>query len=311
MVTLPVRVQSIASPFEGGFLFGYDTGVISSALLLIEEDYHFTTVEKELIVTITLACAGVFALLAGPINKIFGRRKAIIGSAILFGLGSLILLAAKGFNELLIGRAVVGVGLGISSMSVPVYLSECAPPSVRGKLNTANQISITFGEWIAALLGGIVSKFPFGWRILLGAAVLPAGIQLFGFLCALPESPRYLLEQGRKDEAARVLKMIRQSDCTDELNEMTAAIDAERREKSQSVFVGIGRKALIIACGLQLVAQLSGVNTIMYYAGSIVFSSGIVQEKSSAIWIVLGIISVHFATSFIGFVTIDRYGRRP
>lgn len=280
-------------------------------MLLIEKDYHFTTIQKELIVTITLACAGVFSLLAGPINKIFGRRKAIIGSAILFGVGSLILLAAKGFGELLIGRGVVGVGLGISSMAVPVYLSECAPPSVRGKLNTANQISITFGEWVAALLGGMVAKISFGWRILLGAAVLPACIQLFGFLCSLPESPRYLLEQGRREEAAKVLKMIRRAECTQELNEMAAAIDLERRDKNQSVFVGVGRKALILACGLQLVAQLSGVNTIMYYAGSIVFSSGIVQERSSAIWIVLGIISVHFATSFIGFITIDRYGRRP
>lgn len=296
----------------GGFLFGYDTGVISSALLLIEDDYKFTTIQKELIVTITLAFAALFALIAGPINRIIGRKKSIIGSSVLFGIGSLVLFAAPGFQELLAGRAIVGMGLGISSTVVPIYLSECAPRSIRGKLNTANQISITFGEWVAALLGGIVSKFDFGWRFLLGAAVIPAGIQMMGFLCTLPESPRYLLDQGRKEEAAKALSLIRGEDSYPELATMSEEISRQSHmPRGMIIRSRSGLKALILACSTQLIAQFTGINTIMYYAGSIVFSSGVVINKSAAIWIVLGIISVHFASSFVGFFTIDRFGRRP
>ena len=171
---------------------------------MITEDELFkdlTTFQIELVVSITVGVAFIFALFGGWMNRTFGRRIAIIVSSFFFGLGAIMLAVAHTFIELLVGRAVLGVGLGIASMSVPIYLSECAPKKSRGAIITINNLSLTGGQFLSAFVCAILSDVPFGWRYMLGIAAIPAILQFFGFIFLLPESPRYLMEKGRDDEA--------------------------------------------------------------------------------------------------------------
>ena len=181
--------------------------MVSGAILMITEDDLFkdlTTFQIELVVSITVGVAFIFALFGGWMNRTFGRRIAIIVSSFFFGLGAIMLAVAHTFIELLIGRAVLGIGLGIASMSVPIYLSECAPKKSRGAIITINNLSLTGGQFLSAFVCAILSDVTFGWRYMLGIAAIPAILQFFGFIFLLPESPRYLMEKGRHDEAREV-----------------------------------------------------------------------------------------------------------
>ena len=184
--------------------------------------------------------------------------------------------ASSGFVSLLLGRAVIGTGLGVSSMSIPLYLSECAPPEVRGKIVTVNNLSITGGQLIAALIDGAFSKVPGGWRWMLGLAFIPAVIQFFGFIFLMPESPRYIIEHKTFFEAKEVLMKIRSDeDVDDELEEMKREVDLNKNQNWRDLFKSKnGRHAAFIGCCLQLFQQLVGINTVMYYSATIIYMSG-------------------------------------
>ena len=164
-------------------------GVVSGAILMIKSDpiFDLTTQEIEAVVGITVGVACLFSLLGGWLNKSIGRRWTIIISSVLFGIGSINLGIAKTLWELLLGRAIIGAGLGIASMSVPIYLSECAPTAYRGMIVTINNLSITGGQLVAALTCGALSGVDEGWRWMLGLALAPAIIQMLGFIFILPE----------------------------------------------------------------------------------------------------------------------------
>ena len=207
---------------------------------MITEDALFldlTTLQIELIVSITVGVAFIFALVGGWMNRRFGRRVAIIVSSFFFGLGALMLAIARTFVELLIGRAVLGIGLGIASMSVPMYLSECAPKKSRGKIVTINNLSLTGGQFLSAFVCAILSGVDNGWRYMLGLAAVPAVIQFFGFIFLLPESPRYLIEKGRSVEARSVLAKIRSDeDIEEEMELMQKRIQQDANEDSLAIF---------------------------------------------------------------------------
>ncbi|KAJ4924686.1 hypothetical protein JOQ06_003638 [Pogonophryne albipinna] len=200
----------------GGFMFGYDTGVISGAMLLLKREMELSALWQELLISSTVAAAALSALLGGFLNGLFGRRVCILLASFFFAVGGIVLSTAPGKEVLLAGRLIVGVGLGIASMTVPVYIAEASPPHLRGQLVTVNTLFITAGQFTASLVDGAFSYLQRdGWRYMLGLSVLPAMIQFLGFLF-LPESPRWLIQRGLTQKARRVLSQIRGNQNIDE-----------------------------------------------------------------------------------------------
>jgi len=192
----------------GGFLFGYDTGVVSGAMLLIEDDPEIkpNTLWKELIVSATVGAAWLFALIGGPSNEYFGRKPTILMASVVFTAGAVVMAISNSKEILLVGRLIVGAGIGLASMSVPMYISEASPPKLRGLLVSCNTLIITFGQFVAAVICGLFSQTEHGWKWMLGLAAVPSAIQFCGFIF-MPESPRWLVSKGKIEEAKMSLEV--------------------------------------------------------------------------------------------------------
>uniref|UniRef100_A0A915AWF4 Major facilitator superfamily (MFS) profile domain-containing protein n=1 Tax=Parascaris univalens TaxID=6257 RepID=A0A915AWF4_PARUN len=310
----------------GGFLFGYDTGVVSGSMLYIV-DYDgmkpMTSIWKEVIVSITPGMAIVGSLASSPFADRWGRKPVIFGAAVLFTIGGVVCAAATEKICLLVGRILLGIAIGIASMIVPIYVGETAPSHIRGRLITAFQMMIGFGQLIANFLSGVFSyanPVYVGWRLMLGVASLPAIIQLAGFIY-LPESPRFLFYNDRKSEAIDVVNRVYSGDKEWIDYEMSEIKNAHKEEMEAKAKIGDSfvlwrmvttphvLKALTIGCLIQLFQQLAGVNTIMYYTGHIIQSAGI-KDRHITIWISLGISSANFFGTFIPLALVERFGRR-
>ena len=225
----------------GGFLFGYDTGVISGAMLLIQDDFDVDDASKELIVSITIAGAFLTSLGAGKLSDTKGRRYAILVASVVFVLGSVLLAASTTFTMLVLGRLVVGFGVGLASSVVPSYLAEVAEAKNRGSTTTFMNLSIVVGQVVASIVAGALSTVDGGWRYMLGLAAVPAAVQFLAFYYVMPESPSWLILQGRNDEATVVLRMIR-SASNDQIDEEIAAMAlAEDYSSSNSSSDGMRR----------------------------------------------------------------------
>ncbi|CAL4117250.1 unnamed protein product, partial [Meganyctiphanes norvegica] len=296
-----------------GLLFGSAKCLwFNSPLVQLKEEFALSTIWHEAIVSATILTAWLFALVAGPCSDRFGRKAVILMASLVFAVGAILMGAAPEKITLLIGRLIVGIGIGLASMSVPMYLSEVAPADFRGRLVVVNNAFITGGQFIASLLCGALSTTNNGWRWMMGLAGVPAAIQLAGFLY-LPESPRWLVANGKINEARAVLEKVRNpSDNKEE--ELSSIVEAVANSEEQS---GIGevirsvtvRRALIIGCLLQLFQQISGINTVMYYSASIITMAG-VTDKSLAIWLSAVTSSINFFCTFIGMWLVDKVGRR-
>ncbi|RWS29072.1 proton myo-inositol cotransporter-like protein [Leptotrombidium deliense] len=289
----------------GGFLFGYDTGIVSGAMVFIKDEFQLNNLWQELIVSVTVLSAGIFSAFAGYSTDAWGRKLVIIMSSIIFAIGALLLGFAWSKEILLIGRLIVGAASGISSMVVPIYIAELAPASNRGTLVIINNAFVTGGQFIAALIAG-------GFTI-------PALIQLIGFLF-LPESPRWLVRRGKYEDSLKSLRKIRgiNANVEQEFESIREACVQQEREMAEkggtSVFEQILsnsnlRKAMLVGCMLQIIQQLAGINCVMYYAATIVQMSG-VQSKSKAVWIAAIGAGVNFACTFIGLFLVEKVGRR-
>ncbi|KAM9376921.1 proton myo-inositol cotransporter-like isoform 1-T2 [Pholidichthys leucotaenia] len=301
----------------GGFLFGYDTGVVSGAMLLLKKEMNLNALWQELLVSSTVGAAAISALFGGSLNGWFGRRICILVASFIFSIGGIILSLAQDKVVLLVGRITVGLGIGIASMTVPVYIAEVSPPHLRGQLVTINSLFITGGQFIASVVDGAFSYLRNdGWRYMLGLSVIPAVLQFSGFIF-LPESPRWLLQKGRTDEARRVLGKIRgDQNIDEEYDTIKSSIEEEEKEAGGGGIVffrilnhGPTRRALIVGCGLQMFQQLSGINTVMYYSATILQMAGVRDDKQ-AIWLAAATSATNFVFTVVGFWLVDRVGRR-
>ncbi|KAI8374737.1 general substrate transporter [Radiomyces spectabilis] len=297
----------------GGFLFGYDTGVISGALGPLQDDFHMSTVNKELVVGGTTFGAIFGGFFAGLLSDRFGRKLLVIISSVVFIAGALLLALANSYGLLLFGRLVVGLGVGIASMIVPVYVSELAPKHIRGRLTTLNTLVITFGQVIAYVINIAFTRVPSGWRYMFGLAGVPALFQ-FIIMPFLPESPRRLVAIGKIDKARSALRKIYGASTSESFieNEIAAIDNDIRLCKSgtfRDLFTRQNLRPLIIACILQAAQQLSGFNAAMYYAATILQMAGFrSNEGSTSVAIIVSATNMVFTA--IAVMIIDKAGRR-
>ncbi|CAH1782788.1 unnamed protein product [Owenia fusiformis] len=304
----------------GGFLFGYDTGVISGAMILIRDRFHLNSLWQELIVSVTIGSAALFSIFAGKMNDRFGRKFTILTASFVFMLGAIVMGVAGSKEMLLGGRVVVGIGIGLSSMTIPMYIAESAPYEMRGRLVVINNMFITGGQFVASCIDGAFSyDHTDGWRYMLGLAGVPALIQFIGFIF-MPESPRWLVIRGKLDKARHVLQLIRGYQSVgkelQQIEQTSIAAHQAVQEKGQgSVFLEIFRtphvrKALLLGCCLQMFQQISGINTVMYYSATIIRMSG-VRDASSAIWLAAATAFINFIFTLLGVYLVEKIGRRP
>ncbi|PUZ47965.1 hypothetical protein GQ55_7G208000 [Panicum hallii var. hallii] len=322
--TQPYILQLVLSAGIGGLLFGYDTGVISGALLYIRDDFaavEKSTVLRETIVSMAVAGAIVGAALGGWMNDKFGRRPSIIIADALFFGGALIMAFSPTPTVIIVGRVFVGLGVGMASMTAPLYISEASPARIRGALVSTNGLLITGGQFLAYLINLAFTKVPGTWRWMLGIAGLPALVQ-FILMLMLPESPRWLYRKGRKEEASEILRKIYPA------NEVEQEIDAMRQSVEEEVLlegsvgehslIGKLRKALgskVVRRGLmagvivQVAQQFVGINTVMYYSPTIVQLAGF-ASNNTAMALSLITSGLNAIGSVVSMFFVDRIGRR-
>jgi SP family galactose:H+ symporter-like MFS transporter len=296
----------------GGLLFGYDTGVISGALLYIRHVFHLSATMQGLLVSIALLAAAVGAAFAGTLSDAFGRRIVLLVTAMIFIIGALLSAVAWSLGILLVGRVLVGGAIGVSSMLTPLYLSEMAPPERRGGIVTINQFYITLGILVSYIVGYLLSHLGNGWRWMLGLGAVP-GIVLFIGMILLPESPRWLAGRGRDAEAEGALQRLRPGmDVTAEYSAMRHDIAQESQQTApwSEVFAPRARMPLIVGVGLAIFQQITGINTVIYFAPTIFQTAGL-PSASVSILATAGVGLVNVIMTLVAMRLLDRAGRRP
>ena len=296
----------------GGLLFGYDTGVISGAILFIKDDFGLSPFMQGAVVAALLLGAMVGAAVAGPLSDRIGRRRLIIAAAVTFTLGALGAAAAPNAGTLVAARVVLGLAVGSAALVVPLYLSEIAPTHIRGAIASLNQMMIVVGILAAYIVNAILASSG-DWRLMLGLAAVPSLILLLG-MAFMPETPRFLVRTGEEDEAREVLDEVRSDERSEEAPErkVQEIREVEEREAGSArelLKARWVRPALIIAIGLAVFQQFIGINTIIYYAPTTLTSVG--YSSDSAIYANLAIGILNVAMTVVAIRIIDRVGRKP
>jgi MFS transporter, SP family, galactose:H+ symporter len=306
------RFVYIAASFAalGGLLFGYDTGVISGALIFIKREFGLTTAAEEIVVSGVLLGATIGAVVGGKAADLFGRRRVLLVTAAIFGIGALASAVAPSPAILIVSRVVLGLAIGLASTNVPVYLSEVAPPHVRGWVVSLFQLAVTVGIVVAYLTDYAFAGIE-GWRWMLGLAVVPALVFGTGMFF-LPETPRWLIRRGQHEVAHRVLVRICElADVSVEMEEIKASL---AQQTASGRWVDLlsrqVRPALVVGLGLAIFQQITGINTVIYYAPRILEAAGF-NSASGAILATAGVGVVNVGMTIIAMFLVDRAGRRP
>lgn len=294
----------------GGLLFGYDTGVISGALLFIRETWTLTAFEQGWIVSSVLVGAILGAILSGSVTDCLGRKKIIVITALVFFAGSLATALAQSPLELMLYRGLIGFAIGIASYTVPLYISEIAPDDKRGALVSLNQLAITIGIVLSYLIDGAFAEVQNGWRYMMGIGIVPALLLAAG-MALVPETPRWLISRGHTEQAKQALRKI-YGDC--DADAEAAKIRSLMTYDAQGSFNELAarwmRPALLVGIGLMFIQQATGINTIIYYAPTIFQMSGF-ESGVSAISATVGIGLVNVLMTVVSIRLIDRLGRKP
>jgi SP family galactose:H+ symporter-like MFS transporter len=290
----------------GGLLFGYDTGVISGALLYIGKSFPMTSAEKEILTSLLLIGALIGAVFAGRVADRIGRRPTLMITALLFIVGVLGAAASPSYGFLLAMRVVIGLAVGSASMVAPMYIAEIAPPRLRGGLVSLNQLFVTVGILVAFLVDyGLASTG--NWRLMFGLAAIPAAA-LFVGVFTQHESPQYLVSRGRIDEARAVLVEVR---TTEDIDAEIEEIQEVRREKApaRELLERSIRPALILGVLLAVFQQVTGINTVIYYAPSLLKNAGLGDNAALLANVAVGVVNV--GMTILAIRLLDRTGRRP
>jgi MFS transporter, SP family, arabinose:H+ symporter len=311
----------------GGLLFGFDTAVISGTFGFVEAQYALSKLELGWFASSALAGCVVGAACAGSLSDRFGRKPMLLLAAFFYFISALYSTIPPSFTILIPARIIGGVGVGMASVLAPMYITEFAPPRIRGRLVAAYQLSIVIGILLAYasnwfLLGFSQSQpAPFApdsilhlvlvaevWRGMFGAEMIPAVLFLL-LLFLVPESPRWLVSRHRVDRARAVLSRISGSEVAEhELADIHASL--QREEGSwRELFSPAMRRALLVGVGLSFFGQLTGVNIVVYYGPTILSDAGLALGSALQYQVTLGVINLIFTC--VAIWKIDSWGRRP
>ena len=295
----------------GGLLSGYDTGVISGALLFINETWDLSESLQGIVVSSVLIGAVIGAATNGILADIFGRKKVIIATAIIFILGSILCGFAPNVYVLIISRIFVGLAVGIVNFVIPLYLSEISPKAVRGTLVSLYQWAITAGILFSYFINAAFAQAVFNWRWMLLAGVLPGVILLVG-MCFMSDTPRWLISKGKDDAAQKVLKKIEPDvDIENEVKEIKRTLKLNDRTSGEKFkFRKWMIMPFVVGIGIMFAQICTGINTIIYYAPTIFKVAGF-DSNLNAIYATTGIGVVNFLMTIVAIFFTDRLGRKP
>jgi major inositol transporter-like SP family MFS transporter len=302
----------------GGLLFGYDTGVISGALLYMREDLQLTDVSEAFVVSSLLfPGAALGALIGGKMADALGRKGALLVCAVLFLLGALGSAVAPNVTLMVIARIILGTAVGAAAAIVPLFLAEMAPAHSRGRMVTINELMIVTGQMLAFIVNAVldaVIENPNVWRWMLAVAAIPAVFLLIGMFF-LPDSPRWYAVRGRLDETRRVLGLSRPAaEAAEEYNIIAEHAQRDVAEDKGSAISDLRafawmRRILWVGCGLATVQQATGINTVNYYAPTILRATGLGASAALILTITVGVTSV--LGTILGIYLLGKVNRRP
>ncbi len=292
-----------------GILFGYDTGVMSGAILFIEIEFPLSAGMNGIVMGGVLFGALLGAIASGRLTDMFGRKRVLVVVACIFIFGSIVTAIAPSIAYLIVGRIVVGLAIGIASYTAPLYISEISPHKQRGALVALNQLAISIGVLLSYIVDYGFAYYE-AWRWMLGLGAVPGFFLLLGMIY-LPDSPRWLLSKGHEKLAHAVLKKIRGP--KERIDKEFDAIKKTIQTGSSDwtfIFSHHVRPVLWIGFGLAFIQQLTGINTILYYAPSILQMAGFGSSITS-ILATMGIGAVFVIFTIASLPLIDFLGRRP
>ena len=310
----------------GGFLFGYDTAVISGTIAQVTEQFGLDALQQGWYVGCALIGSIIGVLFAGILSDKFGRKSTMILSAILFSTSAIGCAVSTDFNQLVIYRIIGGVGIGVVSIISPLYISEVAVAQYRGRLVSLYQLAVTIGFLGAylvnyQLLGYSMSNPDVStgwwnlvfvsevWRGMLGMETLPA-IMFFIIIFFIPESPRWLILKGKEEKATNILERIYTSskEALFQLTETKSVLSSESKSEWKLLLQPGIRKAVIIGVCIAVLGQFMGVNAVLYYGPSIFENAGLSGGDSLFYQVLVGLVNT--LTTILALVIIDKVGRK-
>jgi major inositol transporter-like SP family MFS transporter len=307
----------------GGLLFGYDTGVINGALAPMTADFGLTPFTEGVVTSVLLLGAAIGALFGGRLSDRFGRRHNILILALVFFVGTIGCVLSPSFEVISVFRFMLGLAVGGASVTVPVYLAEMAPTERRGGIVNRNELMIVIGQFSAfiinAVIGNVWGEEDGIWRVMLSIAALPA-IALFVGMLRMPESPRWLIAQGREAEALAVLEQVRTPERAAaelaEVHDMAVEqelVEADATQEGRSggwrdLRIPWIRRILLVGIGLAVAQQFTGINSVMYYGTQLLTEAGFSASGALIANTANGALSL--AGVLVGFKLIQHFGRR-
>lgn len=292
-------------------MFGFDTAVISGAIVFLRQDFRLTDSQTEIAASSLLAGCLLGSAIAGMLADRFGRKRNLIAAAVLFSVSSIWTTLPRFPDEFRLARAVAGVAIGVAPVLAAMYIAEISPPASRGRLVTLNQMTIVSGILLSYLINWLLSGFgQNSWRWVFATAAVPS-LAFFLALWFIPESPRWLVSRGRTTEARAILQRISGATAAEgELSEIRASL-AEESGLYRELLEPRLRKLLLIAVCFAILSQVTGVNTVICY-GSVLFKEhGGRAAASDALGANVLIGGVNFLCTILAISLIDKAGRKP
>lgn len=306
----PWLVVVLAVILLSGALFGYDQGVISGALKSIKAAFSLSALLVEVVTSWVTLGALFGALAGGELADRLGRKHSVLIAGVVFTAGSLVEALTPGTIVLVIGRLIVGAGVGAAAVAAPLYAAELAPSALRGRFISAYQLAVAGGIFVAYLVDGWLAKDG-AWRWMLGLSAVP-GLMLIGFALLTPQSPRWLMRMQRRADAATEMRKIHPgTDSGPGLDTIASSLAKEHGRASWGeVFGKKWRRPLLVGVGLAVFQQITGINAIIYYADQIFQAAGFTTEAAQTTATTWAVGGVNVAATFIAVAFIDRLGRR-
>ena len=293
----------------GGLLFGFDTGVISGAISFVTDHFQLNAHQTGFAVSSLMIACTIGACIAGPLTDKLGRKRILILAAFFYAISAFLSAIPRTFSELVMARFIGGLAVGIASVLSPMYITEISPAKIRGRLVALNQLAIVvgilfsyFSNWLLVDIGSN------NWRWMFGAEIIPA-LMFTIVLFLIPESPRWMIKQGRIEKSQKILSKIGgETHANLEIEEIKTSLTAEQGTYKDLFKPGL-RKVLLIGVLLALFAHITGIDTIIYY-GPVIFMKAGFQSNSSAIFgaVLIGLINLIF--TFVGIALVDKIGRK-